>query len=217
MKSAAVIVAFAAFMPFATAQDPRAVGIRLERGIEEEGRSTYLREDSNFSIVVYGPTDTSPTGKRQVYRILGVNHQFSIDELSRFLTKFYKNFPGDAKTEGTGTPIPVPNILYTRGVWSELTEKGPKLVARLSKEHGMALYYVTITGGYKISNPPPKFAGPGLPYELQCIAAYQKRLKDAATRIQDGEQGGADQPATAPESKSEGKEKPKPDSDSRSQ
>ena len=217
MKFVVCILGFAAFIQFGTAQDPRAVGIHLERGIEEEGRSTYLRKESNFSIVVYGPTSS-----RQVYRILGVDREFGIDGLTDFLTNFYEDFQSDAKTKMTHTskPIPVPNILYSHGVWSELTEDGPKLVTRLAKNHGVALYRVTATAGYKISSPPAEFkvAGPGMAYELQCIAYYQKRLKDAATRFdEEGEPDGADQPATAPKSKSEGKEKPKTESDGRSQ
>lgn len=212
MRFLVFILAFSAFVQFATAQDPRAVGIRLVRGIDEEGRSNYLREDSNFSIVVYGPTS-----EKQVYRIRGVDHEFSIDELSRFLTTFYKSFPTKSKTEELHAPIPVPNILYTRGVWTELTEAGPELVTKLAKDHGVALYYVTITSGYTISNSPAEIPGPGLPYDLQCIAHYQKCLKDAATRIHDGEQGGADQPATAVEPRSEGKEKPKPKLEARPQ
>ena len=48
---------------------------------------------------------------------------------------------------------------------------------------------------------------------------YQEALKtfDHEAKLLNGEQVGADQPATAPESKSEGKEKPKPESEGRSQ
>ncbi|MDP1591743.1 MAG: hypothetical protein Q8M07_28555 [Prosthecobacter sp.] len=44
-----------------------------------------------------------------------------------------------------------------------------------------------------------------------------EKIMRAAFRTDKAEQGGADQPATAPESKSEGKAKPKPESEVRSQ
>jgi len=45
----------------------------------------------------------------------------------------------------------------------------------------------------------------------------RKLMAKRAERIKDAQQGGADQPATAPESKSEGNEDPKPESEGRSQ
>jgi hypothetical protein len=58
-------------------------------------------------------------------------------------------------------------------------------------------------------------------YSLEAIIASARERQEASgrriIRLHKGEQDGADQPATAPVSKSEGKEKPKPESEVRPQ
>ena len=49
------------------------------------------------------------------------------------------------------------------------------------------------------------------------VKSYVALMIAPAPKTKTGEQGGADRPATAPESKSEGSEKPKPESEERSQ
>ena len=191
MKSVSIILVFTVltvFTQYATAQDPRAIGIRLERGVAAKGRTTYLREGSNFSIAVYGPREA-----RQVYRIHGIDGEFPIESFTAVLNEFYEAFPKEAKTT-LGELIPVPNILYTHGVWLEHTEAGTELVTALSKKNGFALYSVTITPGFKILDPPPEVAE--VAFELQCIAYYQKCLREAVAKT--GKHDAADKsPAAA--------------------
>ena len=193
MKSVSAVLVVAiltVFTQHATAQDPRAIGIRLERGVEEKGRTNYFREESSFSIAVYGPIES-----RQVYRIHGIDRVFPIEEFTALLTEFYETFPKEAKTK-LGELIPVPNILYTHGVWMELTQAGPELVTALSRKNGFALYYVTITPGFKIHDPPPELAE--LTIELKCIAYYQKRLQEIAAKIGRTEKQDTDDKSPAP-------------------
>lgn len=189
------------------AQDPRAVSISKERGIEEAGKSGYRRDQTAFSIVIYGAHDSIGS-----YRIEGVDRAMKIDELTDFLKVFYGGFPKDATTSDKmlSAPVPLPNILYASGGWNETKDVGRSLVTELSKEYGVALYYFGIVPGYNISFK----ALEGVPlYEVACIEYYQKRIDDVSAAIKTRrEQAGADQPATAHESKSEGKDKPQPES-----
>jgi hypothetical protein len=212
MKLVALVLFCSGIFGLAEDQDPRAVSIIRQRGIEEEGKSTYLREESVYSIVVFGAPDS--TGD---YRILGLDQTFKIDELTLFLNAFYGGFPKKAKIpdERLGGLVPLPNILYASGGWNEVKEDGRSLAAKFSEKYGVALYYFSTTPGYAISAQKE----PGLPhYPTACIDLYQRRLKlIAAMTKEQREQAGADQPAAAPESNSEGKEKAKPESEARSQ
>lgn len=207
MKIIALHLFILASQVFAETSDPRAVSIAKDRAIEGAGKSGYRRDETAFSIVIYGAHDSIGT-----YRVVGVDRAMKIDELTNFLKTFYSGFPKDAVTadKRLSAPVPLPNILYASGGWNETKDDGRSLVTELSKEYGVALYYFGIVPGYNISFK----ALEGVPlYEVACIEYYQKRIDEVAAAINTRrEQAGADQPATAPELKSEGKDKPQPES-----
>ena len=212
MKIIPLLLFILASIGDAETQDPRAVSISMALGIQEADKSGYRRDGTAFSIVIYGAHDSIGT-----YRVLGVDRAMKIDELTDFLKAFYSDFPKDATTadKRLSAPVPLPNILYASGGWNETKEDGRSLVTNLSKEYGIALYYFGIVPGYDISF---KALEGGPLYELACIEYYQKRIAKIAVTIKKGrEQDGADQPTTALESKLEGNEKPKSESEGRSQ
>jgi hypothetical protein len=211
MKIIALHLLILASIVFAETPDPRAVSITKDRAIEETGKSGYRRDETAFSIVIYGAHDSIGT-----YRIVGVDRAMKIDELAVFLKAFYSGFPKDAVTadKRLSAPVPLPNILYASGGWTETKQEGRSLVTNLSKEYGIALYYFGIVPGYDISFQTLK----GVPlYEVACIEYYQKRISEiAATIIKEREQDGTGQPATRPLSDSEGSDKPQPEAEGRS-
>jgi hypothetical protein len=93
------------------------------------------------------------------------------------------------------------------------------------KRDGNKIYLTLVTSviekGVTTSPKPLDFSGyPEGEYSIEYLDSDGTKhalAKVTLQRKKDGEQGGARQPATAPESKAEGNEKPKPESEGRSQ
>lgn len=157
--------------------DPRAISLSKQRGAEVANKLGYRRDETAFSIVVYGAHDAIGT-----YRVLGVDHEMKLKELTEFLKSFYSGFPKDAKTHDKriNAPVPFPNILYGNRGWNEANPEGRRLVTELSKEHGVALYYFSIVPGFSSSFE----AHEGVPfYEAACIDYYQRRINEVASEV----------------------------------
>ena len=127
----------------------------------------HLREESVYSVVVYGAHDSDGD-----YRILGLERPLKLEGLTALLNAFYDEFPKRAETPDKRL-VPLPNILYGSGGWNETKEDGRSLVKGLSKKHGVALYYFQITPEYSISRNKDSDQVPS--YPEACIQYYQDR------------------------------------------
>ena len=169
--------------------DPR---IPIYRTFSEGIEAPLLLSDC-FIVIAWDKSLESMTGKAG-YQLWGDERILSKDELSASLRVLYE------KTEGRADR---PHLIVVGNQWGAGRELDP-VMKLLSKGFGIDIFYHGGTYAFR-----------------EVAFAAEKRQAAIRAAIAEGvkrsEQGGADQPATAPESKSKGGSKPKPESKVRPQ
>ena len=138
-------------------------------------------------------------GGKGVWQISGLDGYFTQPEVEAILARVYGLY---SEVYGSDKKHLIPDLIVAGNNWGSGRQIEP-LIQVLSGEHQFRCYHISEIFTKATLNNEPK--------------QRVELLKKARSQIESGEQDGADKPATALESKPEGKEKPKPESDVRSQ
>lgn len=179
---------------FGDFNDPRQT-ISIYEWIRDGKPEQRIRQLSNSILIICWMPDSN--GKFESYQISGIDGFHSRELIELFLHAFYAlDQPEEVGTERL-------NVILAGNNWGAGIVLKEKLMA-LSKEHKFSVFYA---GGWA-------FRKARLIEEPE---ARQAMIREAFLKTNNSEQDGADQPATAPESKPEGDLKPQPESEGRSQ
>jgi hypothetical protein len=180
--------------PFGDFNDPRQT-ISIYEWIRDGKPEQRIRQLNNSILIICWMPDSN--GKFESYQISGIDGFHSRERIELFLHAFYAlDQPKEVGTERL-------NVIVAGNNWGAGIALKEKLMA-LSKEHKFSVFYA---GGWA-------FRKARLIEEPE---ARQAMIREAFLKTNNSEQDGADQPATAPESKPEGDLKPQPESEGRFQ
>lgn len=179
---------------FGDFNDPRQT-ISIYEWIRDGKPEQRIRLLNNSILIICWVPDSN--GKFESYQISGIEGFHSRERIELFLDAFYAlDQPKEVGVERL-------NVIVAGNNWGAGIALKEKLKA-LSREHKFSVFYA---GGWA-------FREARLIEEPE---ARQAMIREAFLKTNNSEQDGAEQPATASESRPEGKSKPQPESEGRSQ